>query len=185
MLKRELPVLVNEWGSESGVACSLNAEVNDVYADAAVTSCKLFMTYTAMQLRDNELLDVMYEARKLAVTTVRGLASVSMTSNAADAGISHPDDPRGERRPHSLANRRVWSSEIDPPRAHSHCRETRGEGPDRAPISRRVQTANRRDGSYPPSNRPPHPLRARRFGGTSHPLGVLSLQIPPPTRTRH
>ncbi|GFZ47066.1 5,6-dihydropyrimidine amidohydrolase [Saitozyma sp. JCM 24511] len=48
MLKRELPVLVNEWG---------------------ITSCKLFMTYTAMQLRDNELLDVMYEARKLAVTT--------------------------------------------------------------------------------------------------------------------
>lgn len=28
------------------------------------------MTYAALQLRDNELLDVMYEARKLAITTV-------------------------------------------------------------------------------------------------------------------
>lgn len=45
------------------------------------------MTYTAMQLRDNELLDVMYEARKLAVTTVSGFASVSQVWLAADAGI--------------------------------------------------------------------------------------------------
>lgn len=59
----------------------------DAGADAAVTSCKLFMTYTAMQLRDNELLDVMYEARKLAVTTVSGFASVSQVWLAADAGI--------------------------------------------------------------------------------------------------
>ncbi|EAL20006.1 hypothetical protein CNBF3330 [Cryptococcus deneoformans B-3501A] len=48
-LKIELPVIVEKWG---------------------ITSCKLFMTYAALQLRDNELLDVMYEARKLAITTM-------------------------------------------------------------------------------------------------------------------
>ncbi|KIR52635.1 hypothetical protein I315_04879 [Cryptococcus gattii Ru294] len=48
-LKVELPVIVKKWG---------------------ITSCKLFMTYAALQLRDNELLDVMYEARKLAITTM-------------------------------------------------------------------------------------------------------------------
>lgn len=36
----------------------------------SVTSVKLFMTYAALQLRDHELLDVMYEARKLHITTV-------------------------------------------------------------------------------------------------------------------
>ncbi|XAO25004.1 dihydropyrimidinase [Cryptococcus bacillisporus CA1280] len=48
-LKVELPVIVGKWG---------------------ITSCKLFMTYAALQLRDNELLDVMYEARRLAITTM-------------------------------------------------------------------------------------------------------------------
>ena len=37
------------------------------------------MTYASMQLRDNELLDVMYETRKLAVTTVRGTQYPALT----------------------------------------------------------------------------------------------------------
>jgi hypothetical protein len=92
MLKRELPVLVNEWGSEFALAWrvppppSCKVTKRDADADPAVTSCKLFMTYAAMQLRDNEILDVMYEARKLAVTTVSGSTPVRLFPNAAHAG---------------------------------------------------------------------------------------------------
>jgi dihydropyrimidinase len=50
MLNKELPVLVRDWG---------------------ITSCKLFMTYASLQLRDNELLDVMMVCRRNSVTTVR------------------------------------------------------------------------------------------------------------------
>lgn len=81
---------------------------DDADADAAVTSCKLFMTYTAMQLRDNELLDVMYEARKLAVTTVSGSVPVCLSPMSLTPECPCSDDPRGERRPHSLANGRVF-----------------------------------------------------------------------------
>ncbi|WWC96579.1 dihydropyrimidinase [Kwoniella sp. B9012] len=49
MLEKELPKLIEDWG---------------------ITSCKLFMTYSSMQLSDNQLLDVMYETRKRFMTTM-------------------------------------------------------------------------------------------------------------------
>ena len=49
VLEAEMPVLVETWG---------------------ITSCKLFMTYASMALKDRQLLDVMLEARKNSITTV-------------------------------------------------------------------------------------------------------------------
>ena len=49
ILEKELPIIVNEWG---------------------VTSCKLFLTYETMRLRDKELLDVMLAAKRVGMTTV-------------------------------------------------------------------------------------------------------------------
>lgn len=65
-LKAELPVIVGKWGSKF----TINKAGKPKLIGCPVTSCKLFMTYAALQLRDNELLDVMYEARRLAITTV-------------------------------------------------------------------------------------------------------------------
>ena len=49
VLRDELPTVVNDWG---------------------VTSCKLFLTYETMRLRDKELLDVMLASKRIGMTTV-------------------------------------------------------------------------------------------------------------------
>ncbi|KAJ5389411.1 uncharacterized protein N7496_000479, partial [Penicillium cataractarum] len=49
ILENELPVLVKDWG---------------------ISSCKLFLTYDTQRLTDSQLLDVMFEARKNAITTM-------------------------------------------------------------------------------------------------------------------
>jgi len=49
VLEKEMPVLMNDWG---------------------ISSCKLFLTYKTQRLTDSQLLDVMFAARKNAITTV-------------------------------------------------------------------------------------------------------------------
>ena len=53
ILEKELPAIVKEWG---------------------ITSCKLFLTYETMRLRDKELLDVMLAAKRVGMTTVSDIA---------------------------------------------------------------------------------------------------------------
>ncbi|WVQ80857.1 hypothetical protein IAT38_002964 [Cryptococcus sp. DSM 104549] len=81
MLEMEMPQLVSKWG---------------------ITSCKLFMTYAVMQLRDNELLDVMYEARKNEITTMIHAENGDMiswlTEKLEEKGMVEPRY-HGESRP--------------------------------------------------------------------------------------
>lgn len=49
VLQKEMPILRKEWG---------------------ISSCKLFLTYETQRLTDSQLLDVMYEAKQNAMTTV-------------------------------------------------------------------------------------------------------------------
>ena len=57
VLQKEMPILMNEWG---------------------ISSCKLFLTYETQRLTDAQLLDVMYEAKQNAMTTVsQGLTQKS------------------------------------------------------------------------------------------------------------
>jgi dihydropyrimidinase len=48
ILENELPLLIKDWG---------------------ISSCKLFLTYETQRMTDSELLDVMFAARKNAITT--------------------------------------------------------------------------------------------------------------------
>jgi dihydropyrimidinase len=64
ILENELPVLVKDWG---------------------ISSCKLFLTYDTQRLTDSQLLDVMFEARKNAITTVCSFSALNMShANPAD-----------------------------------------------------------------------------------------------------
>jgi dihydropyrimidinase len=49
MLEKEIPILIQEWG---------------------ITSCKLFMTFEGLHLRDGEILDVMLTSQRNGMTTV-------------------------------------------------------------------------------------------------------------------
>lgn len=60
VLQTEMPRLVEEWG---------------------ITSCKLFMTYESMRLRDSELLDVMLEARRNGIMTASVSRRLSIVSD--------------------------------------------------------------------------------------------------------
>lgn len=52
ILENEMPILMNDWG---------------------ISSIKLFLTYKTQCLTDSQLLDVMFAARKNAITTVSSI----------------------------------------------------------------------------------------------------------------
>lgn len=62
----------------------LQAEL-PVLMERGISSCKLFMTYETMRLQDKELLDVMMEARKVGMTTVRMQWAVKLYGAEATA----------------------------------------------------------------------------------------------------
>jgi dihydropyrimidinase len=96
----------------------LDRDLPELFA-AGVTSCKLYMTYEALKLRDGELLDVMLATRKHNFTTMihaeNGEIVEWMTKKLEEKGMTEPYHHYTSRPPiveAEATNRAISLSEI-------------------------------------------------------------------------
>ncbi len=100
----------------------LNKDLKILVEEYGITSVKIYMTYRSLMLKDYQILDVMYTARKLGITTMVHAENADvidwMTEHLEEKGMTHPHHHGTSRPPAVEAEATVY---MQPSSLAKHC----------------------------------------------------------------